>query len=129
MLGQMGEPYSTAYTCAKAAMYRLTECLANELRDYGVRVFCFSPGPVLTEMTRRLVETEEGRRWLPEFAALSEDEWVPPEQGARLAIRIARGDADGLSGRSLHVMHDLDEQIARADEIVSTDRLVMRIFG
>ena len=91
MLGQRGEPYSTAYTCAKAAMYRLTECLSNELTDSGVTVFCMSPAPVVTNMTRWLMESEEGRRWLPEFAALSDDEWMAPDVGAELAHRLAVG--------------------------------------
>jgi 3-oxoacyl-[acyl-carrier protein] reductase len=127
MLGQRGEPYSSAYTCAKAAMYRLTDCLSNELIDYGVRVFCMSPGPVLTQMTRRLVETDPGRRWLPEFAKLSPDEWVSADEGAELAYRLARGDADELSGRSFHVVNDLDELIADAQAISSGDRLAMRM--
>jgi NAD(P)-dependent dehydrogenase (short-subunit alcohol dehydrogenase family) len=127
LLGQSGEPYSTAYTCAKAAMYRLSECLSNELRDQGVSVFCMSPGPVLTEMTRRLVETEEGRRWLPDFAETPDDEWVPAEIGAELIYRLAQGDADSLSGRALHVSYDLDELISAADAIASEDRLALRI--
>jgi NAD(P)-dependent dehydrogenase (short-subunit alcohol dehydrogenase family) len=126
LLGQRGEPYSTAYTCAKAAMYRMTECLAAELKDVRIPVFCMSPGPVRTNMTGSLVESDEGRRWLPEFADLSDDEWVPPDVGADLAHRLARGDADALSGRALHVAYDLDELIAEADTI-SSDRFVMRI--
>jgi NAD(P)-dependent dehydrogenase (short-subunit alcohol dehydrogenase family) len=127
MLGQQGEPYSTAYTSAKAAMYRLSECLSNELGGTGVRVFCMSPGPVRTRMTQTLAGSDEGRRWLPEFSRLSQDEWVPAERGAELAFRLARGDADELSGRALHVMNDLDELIARANEVSSGDRLTMRI--
>ena len=128
MLGQEGEPYSTAYTCAKAAMYRLTECLSNELTGTGVTVFCMSPGPVVTKMTRWLMESEEGRRWLPEFAALSDDEWMSPDVGAELIHRLARGDADALSGRALHVMHDLDAQIAEAGGISKDGRSVLRII-
>jgi len=128
LLGQQGEPYSTAYTSAKAAMYRLSECLANELHGAGVRVFCMSPGPVRTRMTQTLAESDEGLRWLPEFSELSEDDWVPAERGAELSFRLARGDADELSGRALHVMNDLDELIARANDVASGDRLTMRII-
>ena len=129
MLGQQGEPHATAYASAKAAMFRLTDCLSTELRAHGVGVFCMSPGPVRTEMTVRLAETDTGRRWFPAFAALTEDEWVPPDRGAELVLRIARGDADALRGRYIHVNYDLDELIAQADEINSSDRLKLRVIS
>jgi len=128
MLGQRGEPYSTAYTSAKAAMYRLSECLSNEVDDTGVQVFCMSPGPVLTRLTQALVDSDAGRRWLPEFSALLEEEWVPADQGAALVHRLARGDADELSGRALHVSDDLDDLIAQAEAVSSGDRLTLRII-
>ena len=128
LLGQQGEPYSTAYTSAKAAMYRLSECLSAELEDSGVHAFCISPGPVLTKMTKAMVDSDEGRRWLPEFSALSEDEWVPADRGAALVHRLSRGDADELSGRALHVMDDLDDLITRVDAVSSGDRLTLRII-
>jgi NAD(P)-dependent dehydrogenase (short-subunit alcohol dehydrogenase family) len=127
MLGQAGEPYSTAYTCAKTAIYRLSECLASELADHGVRVFCMSPGAVHTGMTRRLAETEDGRRWQPEFAALGERDWISPDTGAELVCRLAMGHADALSGRALHVSYDFDRLIADPDAVLIADRLAMRI--
>ncbi|MGH2754562.1 MAG: hypothetical protein ACRDLB_09020 [Actinomycetota bacterium] len=105
----------------------LTGNVAIELRGTGVSVFSMSPGPVRTRMTESLVESEEGRRWLPEFSELSDEEWSPSEAGARLVLRLARGDADVLSGRALHVMHDLDQLIAEADAIGAADRLVLRV--
>ena len=127
LLGQNGEPYSTAYTCAKAAIYRFTESLANELKGTDVRAFCMSPGPVQTRMTRGLLESTAGRRWLPEFSEIAEGEWVPAERGAELVHRLARGDGDALAGRAMHVMYDLDDLLARADEISAGDRFTLRI--
>lgn len=127
MLGQRGEPYVTAYACAKAALFRLTDCLSNELSGRGVHIFCISPGPVLTAMTRRFLDSDEARRWVPGFSSLAESEWGPAEGGADLVFRIARGDADELSGRYVHVDHDFDELIATAGEIRAADRYVMRV--
>ena len=127
MLGQHGEPYSTAYTCAKAAIYRLTECLAAEVADHRISVFCMSPGPVRTRLTGELTDTDEGRRWLPEFADLHVDDWVSPDVGAALVHRLARGDADALSGKALHVSMDLDELLAEAGAVAAGDRLSLRI--
>ena len=36
------------YSAAKAAVIHLTRCVAAELGEYGVRVNCISPGPILT---------------------------------------------------------------------------------
>lgn len=128
MLGQQGEPYVTAYACAKAALFRLTDCLAAELRDQPVTVFCISPGLVRTEMTRRLADEAGGRRWLPAFREAPPHAWRSPEEAGQLVVRIARGDADALSGRYLHAVLDLDEFIANVDEIETADRLALRLI-
>jgi NAD(P)-dependent dehydrogenase (short-subunit alcohol dehydrogenase family) len=44
------------YGVAKAAIVHWTRCLAQELRPYGVRVNCISPGPT---MTARFLATRE----------------------------------------------------------------------
>lgn len=129
MLGQRGEPYVTAYACAKAALFRLTDCLSREVAERGIKVFGISPGPVRTEMTVRLAESEEGRKWTPYFAELDDDGWTPAEEGAQLVARLAGGEADTLSGRFIHVERDLAELVGRAADIESEDRLVMRMIG
>ena len=127
MLGQQGEPYVSAYACAKAALFRMIDCLASELRDQPIALFCISPGLVRTEMTRRLAEEAEGRRWLPGFGEVPADGWRSPDLAGQLVVRIARGEADALSGRYLHVSLDLDEAIVQAEEILAADRLTLRL--
>jgi len=41
-------PYMSAYVTGKAALIRLTEVLADELRQHGVSVFAIQPGTVRT---------------------------------------------------------------------------------
>lgn len=42
-------------------------------------------------------------------------------------MRIARGEADVLTGRYIHAsMHDLDDLLSKADEIVEKDLHAMR---
>jgi NAD(P)-dependent dehydrogenase (short-subunit alcohol dehydrogenase family) len=128
MLGQRGDGYASAYACAKAALFRLTDLLAAELEGTGVCAFCVSPGAVETEMTRRLADGEAGRRWLAEFHELdAKREWVSPDRGASLVARIAAGELDALSGRYLHVNMDLDALIRDADAVRAADRLVLRV--
>ena len=69
------------------------ETLDLELEGTGVHAFSVSPGFVRTDMTERFAETEEGRRFIPDLAAvLDRDGATPPEACAELLVRIAKGD-------------------------------------
>ena len=73
----------------------------------------FSPGLVKTEMTKRA----------PEDAP-----WAPPELAPRLVRVLASGRADALAGRYIHAEHDdIDDLIARADEIERNDLNAIRL--
>ncbi len=105
---------TTAYSASKAAVWRLGETLATQLRPFGIPVFTISPGLVRTEMT-------EGR--FPDDAP-----WTPPELAPRLVRALASGRADALSGRYIHAEHDdIEDLIARADEIVANDVNAIRL--
>ncbi len=102
----------TGYGASKAAVCRYGETLANELRG-RIPVFHFSPGLVQTEMTSRFPDD------LP---------WTPPELGPRLVVTLASGRADALAGRYIHAEHDdIDDLIARADEIAENDLNAIRL--
>jgi NAD(P)-dependent dehydrogenase (short-subunit alcohol dehydrogenase family) len=105
---------STSYTSSKAAVCRFGETLARQLEPHGIPVFVISPGLVRTEMT------EDN---FPDDAP-----WTPPELAPRLVRGLASGRADRLSGRYIHAEHDdLDDLIARADEIVEKDLNAIRL--
>jgi NAD(P)-dependent dehydrogenase (short-subunit alcohol dehydrogenase family) len=104
---------ATAYTSSKAAVCRYGEVLANRLAG-SIPVFVISPGLVRTEMT-------EGR--FPDDAP-----WTPPELAPRLVRVLASGRADALAGRYLHAEHDdIEDLVARADEIVAGDLNAIRL--
>jgi 3-oxoacyl-[acyl-carrier protein] reductase len=122
--GLRAAPYQNAYGSAKAGLANLTESLAASLRPYGVRAFTVTPGFVRTDLTRRLIESPEGRRWLP---SLSNRESVDPDLFVRLTVTIARGGADILNGRFLHALDDIDELVRRSGEIESEDLYAPRL--
>jgi 3-oxoacyl-[acyl-carrier protein] reductase len=107
-------PYETAYAAAKAGVASLTEALAASLEPHGISVFSFAPGFTETEMTRRMIESEEGRRWLPEAGRRAP---LDAESSARAIVALLRGDADVLNGRFLHTLDDFETLVARSDEI------------
>jgi NAD(P)-dependent dehydrogenase (short-subunit alcohol dehydrogenase family) len=104
---------STAYSASKAAVCRLGETLARQLEG-RIPVFFFSPGLVRTEMT--------------DGAFPDDAPWTPPELAPELVRKLASGRYDRLAGRYLHAEHDdVDELLARADEIERDDLNAIRL--
>ena len=116
-VGAMPYAIDSAYPVSKAALFRLTDCLAEMTNPYGVSVLAISPGLVHTEMTNNMEM----------FKRVPEDQWMPAEATADLCLLIASGAADRLSGRYLHVQADIQQMIERADEIVENDLYVLRM--
>lgn len=128
--GGVGDPhpYSTSYACSKTGLMRLTEGLARETEEYGVKVFAVAPPAILTEMTRFIMEDPGGQRWRPGFRRIFEEgRDCPPEAVAELCVELVSGRADALSGRYLLVRQDLDELLGRTDEVLAGDLLTLRI--
>ena len=102
----------TDYPASKAAVCRYGETLHNELGG-RIPVFFFSPGLVKTEMTSGFGDNAP---------------WTPPELAPKLVVALASGRADALAGRYLHAEHDdIDDLIARADEIQRDDLNAIRL--
>ena len=103
----------TSYGPSKAALGRFSETLAAALGPLGIRVFLFSPGLVRTAMTDQFGDAAP---------------WTPPELAPRLVRVLASGRADALAGRYLHAEHDdVEDLIARADEIAANDLNAIRL--
>jgi NAD(P)-dependent dehydrogenase (short-subunit alcohol dehydrogenase family) len=65
-----------------------------------VRALCVHPGFVRTPMTDRLAWGEDGRRWLPGFAAGAENRWGDARPAAELVEAIVLGIAGQLTAGS-----------------------------
>ena len=57
--GTRGSPYTGPYASAKAGLINLTETLALELAERGIRVNAVSPGPVVTEAFREVLGVDD----------------------------------------------------------------------
>jgi NAD(P)-dependent dehydrogenase (short-subunit alcohol dehydrogenase family) len=125
--GTQAIPNLSAYVTGKAALIRLTETLAAEVKESGVSVFAVQPGTVRTAMVEAVLNSGEAHRWLPWWVEVFEQgQDVPPELAGRLVVLLASGQADTLSGRFLAVEWDVEGLIRRAGEIATTDALTLR---
>jgi NAD(P)-dependent dehydrogenase (short-subunit alcohol dehydrogenase family) len=110
-------PYLTAYDCSKVAVTRLTHFLAQETKAHGISVFAITVGPTHTDMMDYLLESEAGRKYLPDLAKWLEGSWQPLEWGGMLATALASGRYDRLTGRWIGAKDNLEEMMRRIEEI------------
>ncbi len=81
-----------AYVASKAAVIRLTETMALELRDHGINVNCVLPS---------IIDTPQNRADMPEADPAR---WVSPEALARVIVFLASAEADAVHGAALPVV-------------------------
>jgi NAD(P)-dependent dehydrogenase (short-subunit alcohol dehydrogenase family) len=124
-------PLVSAYSVSKAAVVKLSENLAHEVRRHGISVFSVHPGLLPIGMTETVAGMapstryeDHVRRWA--MTELEEARGAEPAEAVELLMRLAAGDADALSGRHLSVHDDLDALLARAPEVLRDDLYVLR---
>lgn len=74
-----GQGYpGAAYPTSKAGLNRMTEVLANELRQYGIAVVAFHPGRAKVErsMARLTAAGYDASQWLDVKYAIAKLEWI-----------------------------------------------------
>lgn len=126
--GTISIPYLSAYVTSKAALIRLTEVLAAELRPHGVAVFAIQPGTVKTAMAETVLHSEPGKRWLPWFHQIFEENHdVSTAPGEALVLYLASGQADALSGRFFDAPGDPGNVKGQEQEILAHDLRVLRL--
>ncbi len=102
-------PRFSAYSSSKAAIVRLTETLAEEIKSYGIEVNCIAPGPVNTHFLDEALAAGIEKLGSEKYQSLlkqKEDGGVPPEKAADLCVFLASEKSNGLSGRFLSAVWD-----------------------
>ena len=122
-------PYTSPYRVSKAALLRLAEIMALEVKDHGISVFAIHPGVINSTILDSAARTEEGRKWVPHFARMVEAATVftGTEQCAECCAFLASGAADALSGRYISATEDYRALAARGSEITERDLQVLRL--
>jgi len=120
--------YGGAYCVSKAALLRLTECIADDGKTQGIIAFAIDPGSVHTAMSAYLIESEEGRTYMPwfrEFMLSGGDD--PAEASASLVTLLASGKADRLSGRFIRINDNIDQLVLQAEQIEKDQLYMLRL--
>jgi NAD(P)-dependent dehydrogenase (short-subunit alcohol dehydrogenase family) len=114
-----GRPYMSAYMTSKTAVVKMTEILATELDDFGVKAFSIHPGTVDTDMAKTLRRPENAHwlRWFEEIFNNHLDN--PPDLGSHLVQYLATGKADDMSGRFFLVPLNMEDTISAFRQLAS----------
>jgi 3-oxoacyl-[acyl-carrier protein] reductase len=103
-------PRYDAYAASKAAVARLSENLAVELRGRGVRVNCVAPGFVATDIHQRTLAAGPelaGGEYFERTRAELERGGLPASEAAELVCRLLEGDPDApFTGKLISAQWD-----------------------
>lgn len=101
-------PNFSAYAASKAAVVRLVETVADEVRDHNVQINCLGPGGTYTHMTDEILRAGERAGWKESEDALQirQTGGIHPEKQMQLAVFLASEQSNHISGKLLHVTDD-----------------------
>jgi len=120
----------SAYSVSKAAVVRLTDAAAQELRDHGITVNGISPGQVNTEMFDTMVAAgreKVGEKGWAEFEQRKQTGGDPIGEVARFALFLVSEEGRRITGRMISVQWDPWEHLPRyVDELMTSDIYTMR---
>ena len=126
----LSSPYLSSYTASKAALTNWTLSLADATREYGIKVFAYSPTLVATEMTEIMSTSPD----LPQshravMIDALEDRAQPPSVSAEGVVYLASGKADVLNGHFVDVRWGIDEMIKRYQAGKDPNLYTLQVLG
>lgn len=122
-------PNFTAYAASKAAVARLVETLAEEVRDENVQINIMSPGSTYTHMTDEILRAGDraGKKEEEKAIQVRLTGGAPAEKQIDLALFLASEDSNHISGKIIHVNDDWKKlEHASANRDLFTLRRVQR---
>jgi NAD(P)-dependent dehydrogenase (short-subunit alcohol dehydrogenase family) len=130
-------PRFSAYAASKAAVVRLTETLAEELRGFSIDVNAVAPGALNTRLLEEVLSAGPeavGTDFYDKALQQRGSGGVPLHKGARLCVYLASPKSDGITGKLISAqwdpwenLYEFREKLAKSDvytlrRIVPEDR-------
>ena len=84
-----------SYASSKAAVVSMSQTLAEELAEYGIRVYCISPGRCATALRRKLAPNED------------QSKIMQPEEVGRIICTLVSRNEHCLDGQNIIVRKKL----------------------
>jgi 3-oxoacyl-[acyl-carrier protein] reductase len=123
-------PNISAYAASKAAVVRLMETLAEELKPFHVDVNAIAPGALATRLVDEVLAAgpervgaaffEKNKNWKEKGA-------VPLALGASLAVYLAGAESDGITGKLISAQWDPWQDLrAHREELANSDIYCLR---
>jgi 3-oxoacyl-[acyl-carrier protein] reductase len=123
-------PNISAYAASKAAVVRLMETLAEELREFHIDVNAIAPGALKTRLVEQVLAAgpdkvgaaffEKNRKW-------SEEGATPLELGANLCAYLTSPESDGITGKLISAQWDAWARLhEHRAELASSDIYCLR---
>ncbi len=131
-------PRLSAYAASKAAVVRLSETLAEELREHRVDVNAVAPGALNTRFLDEVIEAGPqvvGEQFYERALKQVASGGVSLEKGAALCVYLASAASDGITGKLISApwdpwptLHEHREVLTKTD-IYGLRRIVPRDRG
>jgi NAD(P)-dependent dehydrogenase (short-subunit alcohol dehydrogenase family) len=130
-------PNISSYAASKAAVVRLMETLAEELKPHHVDVNAIAPGALATRLVDEVLAAgpeKVGKAFFEKNKQWKEKGATPLDFGAKLAVYLGSAKSDGITGRLIsaqwdpwQTLHEHREELEKSDiyclrRIVPEDR-------
>lgn len=123
-------PNLSAYAASKAAVVRLTETLAEELRANKIDVNAVAPGALNTRLLDEVLEAgpqSVGQGFYDRALKQKASGGAPLDLGAGLCVWLASPASDGITGKLLSAQWDPWKDLAaKRDVLVKSDIYTLR---
>lgn len=123
-------PNISSYAASKAAVVRLMETLAEELKSFHVDVNAIAPGALATRLMDDVLAAgpeKVGAAFFEKNKHWKENGAVPLALGASLAVYLASAESDGITGKLISAQWDPWKDLQKyREELVKSDIYCLR---
>ena len=113
-------PYGTAYCTAKIALSRMTNLLAESVKEHGITVFALAPGGP-SAMVEILATSPNVPEEINTHFRQALEASHKTEESVQMLLFLLSGQADKLTGRHISHTDSIDDLLQRTDEILRDD--------